>query len=70
MWQHYRKTLPFVQAFIVIACLILYFYKAAPLAAIVLFFVMMQAGSLLGAVWAVRLKQKMGPKALPLHGRL
>ena len=70
MWQHYRKTLPFVQAFIFITCIILFFYKAAPLAAIAVFFVIMQAGSLIGALWAARLKQKMKPGTLPLHGRL
>ena len=69
MWQHYRKTLPFVQTFILIACTFLFFYKAAPLTVIAVFFAMMQAGSLLGAVWAVRLKQKMNSDRLPLHSR-
>jgi hypothetical protein len=70
MWQHYRKTLPFVQAFILIVCMTLFFYKAVPMGAVVVLFVMMQIGSLLGAFWAARLKQKIGAGTLPLQSRL
>jgi hypothetical protein len=70
MWQHYRKTLPFVQAFILIVCMVLFFYKAVPIAGVVVLFVMMQIGSLLGAFWAARLKRRMSPGTLPLQGRL
>jgi hypothetical protein len=70
MWQHYRKTLPFVQGFILIACLFLRFYEAAPFGVVATFFVMMQIGSLLGALWAMRLKQKIQSDKFPLPLRL
>jgi uncharacterized membrane protein YfcA len=59
MWERYKKTFKSVQAAIAIATVGIYFgmHRRADVALV--FFLMMQAGSLVGAAWGQRLRQKM-----------
>ena len=59
MWEHYRKTFIPIQLVIVAICLGLYFYMKVPVQSMLPFVVMMEAFSIFGARWAVRLRGKV-----------
>ena len=59
MWDHYRKTFKSVQAAIAIATLGIYFGLQRRAFVTLVFFLMMQGGSVVGALWANRLRRKM-----------
>ena len=59
MWEHYKKTFKSVQAAIAIATIGIYFGLQHRVFVTLVFFLMMQAGSLVGALWANRLRRKM-----------
>jgi len=59
MWEHYKKTFKSVQAAIAIATIAIYFGLQHRASVTVVFFLMMQVGSLVGALWANRLRRKM-----------
>jgi hypothetical protein len=63
MWDQYRKTFVGMQAVIlIVTCgMFLAFNRLWALAA--LFFVTMELGALLGAVWGARLKRKVAGRA-------
>jgi hypothetical protein len=62
MWDHYKKTFGSVQFAIAVATVGIYYgLERRPLVAAV-FFLMMQAGSVVGAAWAQRLRRKMQPQ--------
>jgi uncharacterized membrane protein len=62
MWDHYKKTFKSVQAAIAIATVGIYFGLQRRVSVTLVFFLMMQAGSLVGALWAKRLRRKMQPQ--------
>ena len=68
MWTHYRGTFFPIQVFIVLTCVVLYFSVHLSLPAVLVFFVVMQVGGFLGAVWAARLKRRVNAvrDSLPL----
>lgn len=64
MWkQHYRRTLLPMQFTIVGICLALIFVAKMPWIGIVVYLVVLEAFSLLGAMWVTRLKRKFMPRS-------
>ncbi len=59
MWEHYKKTFKSVQAAIAVATIGIYFGLQRQPVVTLVFFLMMQAGSFVGAAWAQRLRRKM-----------
>jgi hypothetical protein len=59
MWEHYKKTFGSMQFAITVACFSIYYGLGHRLAVTAVFFVMMQAGAVLGAAWAQRLRRKI-----------
>ncbi len=62
MWEHYKKTFKSVQAAIAIATIGIYFGLHRMGLVTLVFFLMMQAGSLIGAAWGQRLRRRMAPR--------
>ena len=62
MWDHYKKTFKSVQTAIWLATIVIYFGMHRLPAVTATFFLMMQAGSLVGAMWAARLRRKLAPR--------
>ena len=69
MWEQYKKTLPVMQATILIATIIIYFAASRQWPVALFFFIVMQVGALAGAAWGARLKRKIKQRddALPLE---
>lgn len=65
MWGQYKRTLLLVQATILVVTVWVYLTAHHLLLLAALFFAVMQLGAILGAMWAHRLKQKVGAAALP-----
>ncbi len=59
MWDHYKKTFSSMQAMIALITAIIFFTMGRQWFVTATFFVMMQVGSLLGALWARRLRRKL-----------
>jgi len=59
MWDHYKKTFKSVQAAIAIATIGIYFGLHRMGFVTLVFFLVMQVGSLVGAAWGQRLRRKM-----------
>ena len=59
MWEHYQKTLKPVQATIATVTIAVYFGMHRMWFVTAVFFLMMQVGALLGALWAHRLRRKV-----------
>jgi Na+/melibiose symporter-like transporter len=70
MWQHYRKTFNGMQIVIAMVTVAIYFGMGRLPALAGLFFLTMQAGALIGAAWAARLKRRLSPESLLLSGKL
>ena len=70
MWQQYKKTFTGMQVVITIVTVAVYFGMGRLPALAGLFFLTMQAGALLGAAWAARLKRRLSPESLLLTGKL
>jgi len=62
MWEHYKKTFRSVQAAIAIATIGIYIGLHRMGFVTLVFFLMMQAGALVGAAWGQRLRRKMAPR--------
>ena len=64
MWEQYKRTLPQMQAMIAVVTVGIYvtFHQLVLVAAI--FFGAMQLGAVIGAMWAYRLKGKLGGASL------
>jgi hypothetical protein len=65
MWQQYKRTLPFVQATILVVSVWIYLTLHHLLLVAALFFAVMQLAAVLGAIWAARLKATIEGAALP-----
>ena len=63
MWEEYRKTLKPVQALIATVTAATYFGMHRMWFVTAVFFLVMQVGALMGALWAQRLRRKV-----QLHG--
>ena len=59
MWAQYKKTFLRIQSVILVVTCAVFFAAEHRLAASGAFFLMMQIGAVLGAVWAVRLKHRV-----------
>jgi Na+/melibiose symporter-like transporter len=70
MWQQYRKTFTGMQVVITLVTLAVYFGMGRLPALAGLFFLTMQAGAVIGAAWAARLKRRLSPTSLLLTGKL
>ena len=72
MWKHYRKTFVRMQIVIAIVTGIVFFVAQRQLPPAVLFFVVMQIGAIVGAIWAARLTALIQRRAegLPLRHHL
>ena len=70
MWEHYKSTFLGMQLMILVVTAAIYFFFGHILAMAAVFFVVMQVGSLFGAVWAARLRRRMADAAdrLPVKG--
>ena len=60
MWTHYRRFALYNQIFIVVACVTAYYALRMSPPAVVVMFVIMQAGALLGAWWSAK-REPSGP---------
>ena len=71
MWAQYRKTFWPMQAIIHLVTLGVYFGLDHLIARAAAFWVIMQIGAVIGAMWAVRLKSliQRGGSRLPLEKR-
>ena len=58
MWEQYKKTAKYMQAFIFLACIAIYFMTERQPIAVLTFFLVMQLCALMGASWGARLKYK------------
>jgi hypothetical protein len=58
MWDHYKKTFKSIQTAIAILTVAIYFGLGRQWFVTAVFFLMMQAGSLAGSLWAKRLRDK------------
>jgi type IV secretory pathway VirB2 component (pilin) len=63
MWEQYKKTFAKTQAVIAIVTLGTYFYVGHMPARSAAFFVIMQLGAAVGAMWGTRLKNKVDRQA-------
>jgi type IV secretory pathway VirB2 component (pilin) len=63
MWEQYKKTFAKTQAVIAIVTLGTYFYVGHMAARSAAFFVIMQLGAAVGAMWGTRLKNKVDRQA-------
>jgi len=59
MWEQYKKTFLRIQSVILIVSCAAFFAADHRLVAAGAFFLVMQIGAVLGAVWAVRLKHRV-----------
>jgi|GEM_PF-1244823 len=59
MWEHYRKTFVGMQTTICVVTLGIYFYFGHMAGTALVFFVTMEVASVIGALWAQRLKGKL-----------
>lgn len=59
MWELYRKTLIPMQLLIVAACVTFYYITGKHWQPILVVFLVMQVGSLAGAWWGARMRQRI-----------
>jgi hypothetical protein len=59
MWQHYRKTFVPMQLGIITICCVLYFKLGIPLPSTAIYFLIMEAAAVVGAMWAARLRARI-----------
>jgi hypothetical membrane protein len=64
MWREYKRTAPFIQSTIFIVTVGVYLTLHHLILVAALFFVAMQASAVVGAMWAYRLKGKLGGASL------
>jgi hypothetical protein len=64
MWEQYRKTFGKTQAVIAVVTAWTYFGLGHWLTRSVVFFAVMQAAAVVGAMWGVRLRDKVDRKAI------
>ena len=56
MWKQYKKTAPFMQVGILCISVIAYFATGRQLLAALTFFLIMEVGTVLGALWGYSIK--------------
>jgi len=59
MWAQYQKTFLQIQTLIAMVTCAVFFATGYRLAAAAVFFLVMQIGAVLGAMWGVRIKAKL-----------
>jgi hypothetical protein len=59
MWEQYKRTFSKTQALIAVVTMGTYFYLGHMAARSAAFFVVMQIGGVVGAMWGTRLKRKV-----------
>ena len=63
MWEQYKKTLAKTQAVIAAITIGTYFYVGHSAMRSAMFFLVMQLGAVIGAMWGTRLKRKVDRQA-------
>jgi hypothetical protein len=63
MLEQYKKTFKATQAIIAIITVFIFFQAHRMWFASMVFFLFMQVGAVLGAMWATRLKRKLRPQS-------
>jgi uncharacterized membrane protein YfcA len=63
MWEQYKKTFAKTQAVIAAVAVGTYFYMGHVAARSAVFFLVMQLGAVVGAMWGVRLRRKVDSRA-------
>jgi len=63
MWEQYKKTLAKTQAVIAVVTIGTYFYMGQVAMRSAVFFLVMQVGAVIGAMWGTRLKRKVDRQA-------
>jgi uncharacterized membrane protein YqjE len=58
MWEQYKRTARFIQAAILLTCVVVYFWTGGQLLAAITFFVVMQVGAIVGAAWGANFKRR------------
>ena len=71
MWGQYRKTVVPMQLFIVALCAAALFVAKFHWLAVLVMFLVMQLGAVIGAWWAASLQRRLAARQdrLPLEGR-
>jgi hypothetical protein len=64
MWEQYKRTFAFMQSAIAVFTVAIYLTLHHLVLLAALFFVVMQLAAVVGAMWAWRLKAKLGNAAL------
>ncbi len=59
MWNHYKKSFLFIQLLILVVTIAVYQAAEHRLAVAAFFFVTMQLSSVIGSMWAMRLRRKL-----------
>lgn len=69
MWEQYKKSAPYMQAFVVVVTAVFFFVTGRNWLAAVIIFLTMQVAALLGAWWGARIKRKIieQDEGLPLR---
>lgn len=70
MWEQYRKTVVPMQLFILALCAAVLFFAKFHWLAVLLMFLIMQLGAVVGAWWAASLQRRIRARQdrLPLQG--
>ena len=64
MWEHYKRTAGKTQAVIAVVTAGTYLYLGHVAARSAIFFLVMQVGAVVGALWGIRLKRKVDRQAI------
>ena len=59
MWEQYKKYFAKTQAVIAVVTIVTFLYMDHVVARSAVFFLMMQVGAVMGAMWGTRLKKKV-----------
>jgi heme/copper-type cytochrome/quinol oxidase subunit 4 len=59
MWNHYKKSFLFIQLLVLLVTFFVYQGAEHRLAVAAFFFLIMQLSSVIGSMWAMRLRRKL-----------
>jgi hypothetical protein len=69
MWKYYRSTFIPTQILILVVCAALHLYWGVPLGALTIYFLIMEAFGIFGAMWSARQLRRFEGREGMLRGR-